>query len=346
MGVLAEPQDQTIPPGTDVPALPQQGRNGIPVQARRSMEDELRLLPAGWVREFDPETQHQFFVDTMSSPPRSIWHHPCDDETFLNSLPTAERARICASNSALCPSRQRRPTAADLIAESTAEEEEEGGGGGEEEESGSDSGNPTSSSNRQQKKQPVGLGLGRRLKDRLTGTTHAQRAAARARRAAAEHDLYRQHRVLRRAMRDAMRSGRAQPLGRDADRTRLFLEPPGHTFPGVARADKVSPYLCQVVYMEEEEEEEGAAGGGDKRGGRRRRCRPGPPGRYFRPEGDMYGVGYGAYGCGKFAGGRWDRPGEEYKRLEGHGFGGGLGIPDMVSLVEGTAKGGVVLDAV
>ena len=135
--------------------------------------------------------------------------------------------------------------------------------------------------------------LGRKLKDHLTGTTHEERTAERTRRAAAEREMYRQHRILRRAMFEAMRSGRPQLMGRDENRVRVFLEAPGHTFPGVTAVARLSPYLSEVNYD-----------GSDGR-------RTGPRGRYLRPEGDMYGCGYGEYGCGKFAAeggiGRWTR---------------------------------------
>lgn len=278
-------------------SLPQEARNGIPLPARRSMEDELRPLPPGWVREFDPETQHQFFVDTMASPPRSIWHHPYDDDTYLDSLPPSERDQIRATHSGP----PRRPSAADIAAEDTDGDS-------------SDAGDSTSSKR----------SLGRKLKDRLTGTTHEQRAAERARRAAAEHELYRQHRLLRRAMHEAMRTGRPQLLGRDENRAHVYLEPPGHTFPGVSGVRRLSPYLSEVVYD-----------GSDGR-------RPGPAGRYLRPEGEMYGMGYGGYGCGRFAGGRWDRPGVEYRRVPGRGFGGGFGTPLMMPLVGGMMMGGLM----
>ncbi|KAK4113390.1 hypothetical protein N656DRAFT_797266 [Canariomyces notabilis] len=283
--------------------LPQQARNGIPLRARRSMEDELRPLPPGWVREFDPETQHQFFVDTKTSPPRSIWHHPYDDETFLNSLPPTEREQIRASQSGLF---QRRPSAADLVAEQTDED-------------GSDSDTHTHTHAHTHRT----IKLGRKLKDHLTGTTHEERVAERTRRAHAERELYRQHCVVRRAMIDGMRTGRPQLLGRDENRVHMYLEPPGHTFPGVAGVSRISPYLLEIRYNDAD--------------GRR----PGPPGRYFRPEGDMYGLGYGAYGCGRFAGGRWDRPQGEYRRLDGRGFGGGLGMPLMAPLLGGMMLGGL-----
>ncbi|KAL2173660.1 uncharacterized protein P884DRAFT_280807 [Thermothelomyces heterothallicus CBS 202.75] len=336
-------------------ALPRQARNGIPLRARRSMEDELRPLPHGWVRELDPETRHQFFVDTLASPPRSIWHHPYDDDTYLDSLPLPERDRIRATRSA---AQRRRPSVADIVAEETdgddgepdyhsspsspssprrEGENQDRGQAGDEEEEEEEEKKPKQDERWLQRRHS----LGRRLKDRLTGTTHEQRAAERARRAAAERELYRQHRLVRRAMIDAMRTGRPQPLGvawgGDASgwwssssssssppsSARLYLEPPGRTFPGVVAVHRLSPYLIEVIYDREQ--------------------RPGPPGRYLRPEGDMYGVGYGGYGCGGHGGGRWDRPQVAYGRPLGTGFGGGLGMPLMIpSLLGGMMLGGLM----
>ncbi|KAK4121197.1 hypothetical protein N657DRAFT_623385 [Parathielavia appendiculata] len=301
--------EQAVKGGPD--ALPHEQRNGIPLRARRSMEDELRPLPQGWVREYDPETQHQFFVDTMASPPRSIWHHPYDDDVYLASLPPQEHETILSNYSAS----HRRPSCADIVAEDTDDVDSD-----------------AESTHSNKSKGDRIKSLGRRLKDHLTGTTHEQRAADRARRAEAERELYRQHRVMRQAMLEAMRTGRPQPLGRDENGTQLFLEPPGHTFPGVARVRRLSPYLSEVVY----ESDDGSADG------RSSSSRPGPPGRYLRPEGDMYGMGYGAYGCGRFAGGRWDRPGDPYRRVEGRGYGGGLGFPLMMPLVGGMMLGGMM----
>ena len=328
--------EQAIRDGPE--CLPQEARNGIPLHARRSMEDELRPLPKGWVREFDPATQHQFFVDTMSSPPRSIWHHPYDDETYLNSLPASEREQIRATQSSLGPpGSKRRPSQADIIAESTDDEDDDDDDDDDNDdhddhqprthlkEKGGRGQRPQPKKKEAAKKPPDETrSLGRRFKDALTGTTHEQRAAERARRAAAERELYRQHRQLRRAMLEAMRTGRPQPLGRDEDRVHVFLEPPGHTFPGVVAVRPLSPYVSEVFY--------------DDADGRR----PGPPGRYLRPEPDMYGYGYGAYGCGKFAGGRWDRPADAYHRPGGMGFGGGMGFPMMAPLVGGMMLGGLM----
>lgn len=51
---------------------PKGASSNIPPHDRRSMEDENRDLPTGWVRTYDPKNSHQFFVDTTSNPPRSI----------------------------------------------------------------------------------------------------------------------------------------------------------------------------------------------------------------------------------------------------------------------------------
>ncbi|KAI0375408.1 hypothetical protein BV20DRAFT_960551 [Pilatotrama ljubarskyi] len=51
------------------------------------MSYENEPLPPGWVREFDPNTKHPFWVDTKAKPPRSIWVHPYEDEQFLREHP-------------------------------------------------------------------------------------------------------------------------------------------------------------------------------------------------------------------------------------------------------------------
>ncbi|ERF70944.1 hypothetical protein EPUS_06729 [Endocarpon pusillum Z07020] len=93
-------------------------RNGIPALHRRSMEDEARPLPPGWVRQYDAKEGHQFFVDTNANPPRSIWHHPYDDEQYLSTLTSEERERIQATAMA--------PNHADIAAESSADESDAG----------------------------------------------------------------------------------------------------------------------------------------------------------------------------------------------------------------------------
>ncbi|GHJ85807.1 hypothetical protein NliqN6_2209 [Naganishia liquefaciens] len=60
------------------------------VEARKSMSDEYRELPEGWVRCFDKKSNHQFYVDTKTE--RSTWLHPYDDPEYLNSLPDTHPA--------------------------------------------------------------------------------------------------------------------------------------------------------------------------------------------------------------------------------------------------------------
>ncbi|KAK4450226.1 hypothetical protein QBC34DRAFT_448282 [Podospora aff. communis PSN243] len=258
-------------------------RNGIPLRARRSMEDELRPLPEGWVRTFDPATHHQFFVDTKADPPRSIWHHPYDDEQFLQTLPPTERDRVRAS--------ARIPNKADVAAESTDEDAYHSDG------------------NASQPRRR----LGRKFKDKITGTTHEQRAAERRRREAQEQEAYQQHVAFRKGMIEATRTGRPQYIGKDKNGQDLYLEPAGRGFPGVDNIHRLSPYLSEVSY-------------GPSR-------RPGPPGRYLRPEFDMYGMGAG-YGAGN-----WNRPNMAYRRPVGMGYGGGMGFPLFAPLMGGVLLG-------
>ncbi|KAI0036618.1 hypothetical protein K488DRAFT_81863 [Vararia minispora EC-137] len=44
-------------------------------------------LPFGWIKEYDPATQHNFYVDTKANPPRSIWTHPYEDPQYLDEHP-------------------------------------------------------------------------------------------------------------------------------------------------------------------------------------------------------------------------------------------------------------------
>ncbi|KAI9731656.1 MAG: hypothetical protein M1818_007786 [Claussenomyces sp. TS43310] len=175
-------------------------RNGIPPQSRRSMEDEARELPHGWVRQYDPKTHHQFFVDTNTDALRSIWHHPYDDEQYMNSLAPEERARITGMH--------RVPSAADMAAESTDEEDHH-------------------ALPKREEAPPTGLHkLGRRMKDKLTSSTHEERERQRARRAEHERKLYEQHQLIRRAMSKAMETGQPQLVGTDKDGKDVYIEPP------------------------------------------------------------------------------------------------------------------------
>ncbi|KAJ7126244.1 hypothetical protein C8R44DRAFT_781435 [Mycena epipterygia] len=43
---------------------------------RRSLEDAAAPLPEGWFCHLDPHSNHHFYVDMNSTPPRSVWQHP------------------------------------------------------------------------------------------------------------------------------------------------------------------------------------------------------------------------------------------------------------------------------
>ncbi|KAI0471106.1 hypothetical protein GGR56DRAFT_678377 [Xylariaceae sp. FL0804] len=337
----------------DPPALSRRERNGIPMEERRSMEDEHRPLPAGWVRRFDPEQQHMFFVDTRADPPRSIWHHPFDDETYLNSLEPTERQRI---------DHERRTWSwNDVEAESTDEEDDDHHDG-EGQKKGSSSGNSGGGHHLfgHGKKDSTGSGsgsgsgrsLGRRMKDTLTGSTHEQRVAQRNARAKRERELYEQHRLFRRGLEAAVRTGQPQLLGEDDGGRYVYLQPPGKTYPGVTRVERLSPRIVELYYDRGGGPTIGGRTGGSSTGGR------GSP-RFVASDDDGWdgvgggyggglgggGLGYGGYGGGLGYGGYgggYRQPYGRYGRPMGYGYGGGLGFPMMMPLFGGLALGSMM----
>ena len=201
--------------------VPHRERNGIPSITRRSMEDEGRSLPSGWLRQYDPQNHHQYFVDTNVEPPRSIWHHPYDDEQFMDSLDPEERRRV--------QNLQRIPSQADLEAESS---EDDGDGG-------KHHGQPDHSTlgNAElppRDPHPTGgvTKFGRRMKDKMTGTTHEQREVQRAQRAEEERKTYQRHMELRQAMSRAAQTGQPQLVGKGRDGKDIYIEPPQALGPG------------------------------------------------------------------------------------------------------------------
>jgi hypothetical protein len=176
-------------------------RNGIPVSARRSMEDEARPLPDGWVRQFDNVSHHQFFVNTRVSPPRPIWHHPYDDEEYMSSLTEEERSRIEGLHLA--------PSHADIQAES------------------SDPDHDDEYPLPPREERPKGLSkLTRKAKDKLTNSTHEERERARVQRAREEQAAYERHQKVRACMAKAMETGERQLLGKDKDGNDVYIDPP------------------------------------------------------------------------------------------------------------------------
>ena len=262
-------------------------RNGIPPEYRRSMEDEGRPLPQGWIRQYDSDSHHQFFVDTTREPPRTIWQHPYDDDEYMNSLDPKERQKIKSSLQV--------PSHDDMAAESSDEDRDD------------HPPPPTaathatpSSSQQQQQQQPKGAaGFGRKLKDKLTNTTHEQREEQRRQRAIAEQEAYERHRQLRQAMVDAMRSGQPQHVGKDRNGRDIYIEPPqAGNMPSGGYG--YSPY-AQGVY-----------GNPNARFIR-------PANAYGRPYGRGYGGGYGLPLAGGLMGGLL------LGDMMGGGFGGDYG---------------------
>nr|POE64870.1 hypothetical protein CFP56_69562 [Quercus suber] len=197
--------------------------SGIPPSHRRSMEDEQRPLPKGWVRTYDPTSNHQFFVDTTADPPRSTWHHPYDDDEYLSTLSGEERERIEQESLG----RGHPISNADIIAHHTDEEDED-----DQPHHSMPSRNaelpprPSAGAGAASDKGKGKQTFGRKLKDRVTGTTHEERARERARRDEEERNMYEQHLRIRAAMSKAAQTGQPQLLGKDRNGKDVYVEPP------------------------------------------------------------------------------------------------------------------------
>lgn len=237
-------------------------KNGIPVQSRRSMEDEHRPLPPGWVRQFDTETQHQFFVDTRSKPHRSIWQHPLDDDQYLQSLDPDERARQARLH--------RSVSLADIEAESSDDDDH----GHHKQHLPTGAGGASAPLPPRGEEQPKGIKkFGRKLKDKVTDSTHQERERQRLERAKQEQQAYERHLAFRQAFAKAMETGQPQLIGKDKNGKDIYIEPPnGPTAPGNAYG--YNPYA------------QGPYGNPNARF-----IRPEMP--YSRPYGYGYGGGYG-----------------------------------------------------
>jgi len=284
--------------------------NGIPPASRRSMEDENRPLPPGWIRQWDSKEHHQFFVDTKAKPPRSIWHHPYDDDQYLSTLSSEERERIQEETAKLASHHHldgdstddERPSASKRMNSSTTAPEINMGGSANE---------------------GKGLkGFGRRFKDKVTGSTHEEREARRAQREEEERQYYEAHMAFRKAMDQAMRTGQPVFLAKDKDGKDVYVEPPGGMGPGGYGA---SP---------------GGYGGGPAGFG----ASPGYGGMYSSTS-----TGRGAYGVNPYASGpyadpnaRFVRPSYPYSRPYGYGYGGGMGMPLAGGLMGGMLLGGLL----
>jgi hypothetical protein len=156
------------------------------------MEDELRPLPEGWIRQFDAKEEHQYFVDTNSDPPRSTWVHPHDDETYLNSLTAEERETIQEQERSI----RTRPLTPAPVDEKRYPDEKK-----QEKISSPAESFPPELPDRpglRPGSEPAGArkkSFGEKLKDKVTGSTREERERDRARRAEEEAEYYRAHQV-------------------------------------------------------------------------------------------------------------------------------------------------------
>jgi hypothetical protein len=173
------------------------------------MEDESRPLPPGWVRQFDAQEQHQFFVDTNANPPRSTWIHPYDDEEFLATLSPEERREHKRMH--------RTMTLDDVQAEDSDDEH------------GQLPPRPSKGAAAGSSGQGELKGIHkitRKMKDKLTSTTHEEREAHRKQRAEQERQAYLAHLRARQAMARALQTGQPQLLGKDRQGRDVYIEPP------------------------------------------------------------------------------------------------------------------------
>ncbi|CBQ69804.1 conserved hypothetical protein [Sporisorium reilianum SRZ2] len=201
---------------------------GVPKQdeaaTRKSMEDMLRPLPKGWIRQYDPSTHHNFFVDTLANPPRSIWVHPFDDAQFQREHPDEVR-------------RERERLEREHMVHADTDDEDDHTSASKH--TSSSSGAAASAS----QTQPKGMKkIGRSLKDKLTNTTHAERQAKRQAQRDAEQRAYQQHQAIRQALMTATRTGQPQLVGRDKQGRDVYAQPPPPGAYGYGATLGYSPY--------------------------------------------------------------------------------------------------------
>ena len=231
----------------------------------------------------------QFFVNTTTDPPRSIWHHPYDDPQFLSTVSSSERSRIQGLHKV--------PTAADIEAESSDDDDQHASP---QDHAGQDA--------------PTGVHkFGRKMKDKLTSSTHVEREQKRRQREEEERQIYERHQMYRRAMSKAAQTGEPQCIGRDRSGKEVYIEPPmglGAGFGGgrgySGNAYGYNPYT-QGGYAHPNS----------------RYIRPQGP--YRRPYGGGYGGGYGmGLGMPLMLGGGLGLGGAMMLGGMGGGFGGGM----------------------
>ncbi|RMD40928.1 hypothetical protein DV735_g4202, partial [Chaetothyriales sp. CBS 134920] len=287
------------------------------------MEDEIRPLPEGWIRLFDPKENHQFFVDTRASPPRSIWQHPYDDHDYLSTLSSEERERIQDQEAKL-----RKPISPNSSDEKLAyappttsysssipPSSSTPSANTQSQDSKTRHGRAPSASAAGKKKT-----LGERLKEKATGMTKEERHAERQKRAEQERQYYEAHIKFRNALAEATRSGQPVFFMKDRDGHDVYVEPPtiytGYGGPQLAAgyhpaAPYASPYGPPLQPQ-----------------------RPGPA--YFGP---------GSYAINPYSSGIYANPNARFIRPQqpyGRPYGGGSGMSYGLPIAGGLLAGGLL----
>ena len=186
--------------------------------ARKSLEDMLRPLPKGWIRQYDPSSHHNFFVDTLANPPRSIWVHPFDDEQYQREHPDEikrERERLEREHMVHADTDDEEDGHHHSSSSKDKDHHHHGGSSSSAAAGGSSS------------TQPKGLKkFGRSLKDKMTNSTHEEREAKRAAQREAERRAMQQHQMIRQALMTATQTGQPQLVGRDKQGRDIYAQPP------------------------------------------------------------------------------------------------------------------------
>ncbi|CAO1628487.1 unnamed protein product [Parajaminaea phylloscopi] len=273
-----KPPTDNPPPSYDA-STGQSASSPSGTTSHRGTDGDDRTLPSGWVKQWDAAHQHFFWVDTQSSPPRSIWTHPLDDPLFRKahpqygsndkgagyappqSAPPGDAAGGSTSHHPPASQHDRVKAAGERAAEQARQE-------------------PA----------PTGLKkMRRQAKDKSTGMDHVQRARHKAEQREMEIIAAEQRRETARAFALAAQFGQAQFLGRD-DRTgaEYWAEPPAPGFPPGLFANFPPPYGFE-----------------SRRDGNRTFVRPAAPSYAYRgggPYGPMGGGGMGLPIIGGLAG--------------------------------------------
>ncbi|KAL7412805.1 hypothetical protein BDY24DRAFT_391117 [Mrakia frigida] len=155
---LAELSDDELPSARHLAVPHIAGMNDV---SRRSMEDEERELPEGWIRQFDQGSGHQFFVNTEANPPRSIWTHPFDEDECFRSNPDSRPHQPFSSSQ----QQQYGLVATPSLSQAEIHEREQV------------QENRTKAADVKAAEKSENRSFGEKMKDKLTGSTKAERDA-------------------------------------------------------------------------------------------------------------------------------------------------------------------------